>query len=86
MKSKTVGKSISAVEITDVTSHGVWLIAKAHEYFLSFVDFPWFREAKVSAVLDVSLLHATHLHWPQMDVDLELASLESLEKYPLRYK
>lgn len=86
MKSKLVGRSTSAVEVTNVSSHGIWLIAKEREFFLSFEDFPWFKNATVSAILDVSLLHSSHLHWPQLDIDLELASLEYTENYPLTYK
>ncbi|WP_420886735.1 DUF2442 domain-containing protein [Candidatus Kuenenia stuttgartensis] len=28
----------------------------------------------------------SHLHWPDLDIDLEIDSLENPEKYPLVYK
>ena len=34
----------------------------------------------------VQLLHEYHLYWPERDVDLEIDSLESPEKYSLKYK
>jgi len=71
--------------VTNISRHGVWLFVRDREFFLSYEDYPWFRDAKVSDVLKVELLHGTHLHWPGLDVDLELDSLEEPESYPLIY-
>jgi hypothetical protein len=86
MKSSAVGKNTSTVEVTNISQHGIWLLVKDREYFLPFGDFPWFKDAKVSAILDVKLLHSHHLFWPRLDADIELASLENIENYPLVYK
>ena len=59
---------------------------RGEEYFLSFKSFPWFENAKVASVLKVRLLHRRHLHWPDLDIDLELESLTHSEKYPLNYR
>ncbi len=83
MKSSTLGTSISAVEVTHISAHGVWLLVKGGEYFLPYDDFPWFKDAKVGDILNVKLLHATHLHWPKLDVDLSLKSLQEPSAYPL---
>jgi hypothetical protein len=32
------------------------------------------------------LIHGYHLHWPDLDVDLEIDNLENPEKYPLKSK
>ncbi len=74
------------VKVTNISINGIWLLAKNREYFLPYNDFPWFKDAKVSAIFNVKLLHSHHLYWPQLDVDIELASLESIENYPLVYK
>jgi hypothetical protein len=66
--------------------HGIWLIVLEREYFLPYGIFPWFKDAKVGAILNVELLHEKHLHWPELDVDLEVASLNNVENYPLIYK
>jgi hypothetical protein len=34
-------------------------------------------EAKKKEVLNVQLLHGYHLYWPELDVDLEIDSLEN---------
>jgi len=51
-----------------------------------YKDYPWFKEAKISEVYNVQLLHGMHLHWPDLDVDLELEALQYPEKYPLSYR
>lgn len=86
MKSKKTGKNISAVEVQGISIHGIWLFVKDKEYFLPFAEFPWFKEAKVSDIYNVKLNHSHYLHWERLDVDLELESLEDLERYPLIYK
>ena len=86
MKSQGLGKNISEVEVQNVSPNGVWLYALGREYFLSYDDYPWFKDAKVSEIYDLELLRGHHLHWPKLDVDLELESLEKPEGYPLVYK
>jgi len=83
MKSSALGKSISPVEVQEISQHGIWIYIKGREYFLPYKDYPWFKEAKVSEVFNVQLLHGMHLHWPVLDVDLELEALQHPEKYPL---
>jgi hypothetical protein len=86
MKSRTLGKSTSDVEILSIESNGLWLYAKGKEYFLPHDDFPWFKEARVAEVLKVELLHEFHLYWPTLDVDLDLDCLEDLSSKPLIYR
>jgi hypothetical protein len=85
MKSSKLGERTSVVEVTNISTHGIWLWVREREYFLPHEDFPWFEDAKVSDVLYVKLLHGCHLFWPKLDVDLELESLTKLEEYPLVY-
>lgn len=83
MTSKTLGKNISEVEVSNISHHGIWLFVTDTEYFLPYGQFPWFRDSTVKQICDVQLLHGYHLFWPQLDVDLELGSLKSPEAYPL---
>jgi len=83
MKSRSPGRSTSEVEVTDISKHGFWLLLRKKELFLPFRDFPWFKKAPVSAILNVELLDPSHLYWPDLDVDLDLDSLLYPEKYPL---
>jgi len=86
MKSQKLGKSTLNAEVLDVRKDGIWVYVSGREYFMSYEVFPWFRKAAVSAIYNVELLHGGHLHWPDLDVDIELDSLEHPEAYPLRYK
>jgi len=85
MKSSRLGKNISEIEIQNISAHGIWLFVKGKEYFLPHNEYPWFKEAKISEIYNVELHHGMHLHWPDLDVDLELESLIHPEMYPLIY-
>lgn len=37
-----------------------------------FVKTTWFKESKITDICEVELLHDSHLHWPQLNVDLEI--------------
>ena len=86
MKSSTVGRSISKPEILNISASGIWLFVLDKEYFLPYTEYPWFKEAPVKAILNVRLLNRVHLHWPDLDIDLEVQSLEHPDQYPLQYK
>jgi len=86
MKLEKAGKSISIIEVTNISRHGIWLFIKGTEYFLPFDKFPWFKEAKIGDIMDVRLLSDHHLRWENLDVDLEIDSLVDPDKYPLVYQ
>lgn len=83
MKSRPLGASTSEAEVTNIDTHGIWLYVNRREYFLPYADYPWFKDARVSEIIKVELLHGVHLHWPSLDVDLTVDSLENPGKYPL---
>jgi hypothetical protein len=84
-KLKNRGKSTSA-EVSHISPHGIWVLVNDSEYMLSFADYPWFSDAKVSEIQNVQVLHGRHLRWPMLDVDIEIDSLVAPEGYPLIYK
>jgi len=86
MKSGTAGKNISRAEVLNISPFGFWISIDDHEHFLPFETFPWFREAKIADIVNVKLIRPHHLHWPSLDIDLELDSILYPEKYPLSYK
>jgi hypothetical protein len=83
MKSETLGTDTSGVEVTHISKHGIWLLINEKERFLSFENFPWFKDASVSAIHNVQLLNEHHLYWPDMDVDLAMESIEDAGGFPL---
>jgi hypothetical protein len=85
MKSSTVGKAISQVEITNISAHGIWMLFDQKEYFLSYEAFPWFKDARISDILNIKIEHKSYVFWPSLNVELELESIINPEHYPLRY-
>ena len=77
------GSATSIPEVTNISWHGFWLLVDGRELFLPFDAFPWFREAPVGAILEVERPEPRHLHWPRLDVDLTLDSIEGPDRYPL---
>jgi len=77
------GTGTSAVEVTQVSPHGLWLLLGDEELLLPFVDFPWFKKATIEQLVDVQWPTPDHLYWPQLDVDLSVASIRNPEAFPL---
>lgn len=71
------------VKVSHVSRHGISLLLHDREMFLSYSDFPWFKDAPVSAVLNVQLPQPHHLYWPDLDIDLAVESIEHPELFPL---
>lgn len=84
MKSRMRGKNISQVEVTNISRHGVWLFAGDRELFMSYEDFPWFKDAPVSKILNVEEVTSGHFYWPDLDVDLTEEMIEHPERFPLK--
>jgi hypothetical protein len=85
MKSLKHGESI-LVSVENITPFGIRLFIAGKEYFLSYKDYPYFKDQTLSSIQNVQLLHGYHLYWPDLDVDLEIDNLEHPEKYPLKFK
>ena len=83
MKLLKRGKNIS-ISVENITPFGIWIYVKKKEYFLSYRDFPYFRNQTLNSIQNVQLIHGYHLYWPELDVDLEIDNLENPEKYPLK--
>jgi len=83
MKSAALGKRTSAAEVTNISSHGFWLLLADEELFVPFKEFPWFKDASVSEILKVEWPQPQHLYWPDLDVDIAVESIRHPEKFPL---
>ena len=83
MKSALVGTNTLEVEITKISKHGFWLLLKDRELFVSFSEFPWFKEATITQLVAVEWLSPHHLYWPDLDIDLAIESIEHPERFPL---
>ncbi len=86
MSSNQPGTSISTSEVTNIESLGFWVLVDDREYFVPFADYPVFRGASIQQIFRMRRLSPTQLHWPDLDADIELESLEYPEHYPLVFK
>ena len=82
--SKARGKNILAVEVTHISSNGVWILAGEKELFMSYADFPWFKDVPVGKIINVEEPHPGHFYWPDLDVDLTVEIIEHPERFPLK--
>ena len=86
MSSSPLGIHTSGTEVTNVSTHGFWLLSSGKELFLSYKDFPWFKDASIGKVIAVEEVSPGHFYWPELDVDLGIQSIENPGKYPLTSK
>lgn len=78
-----LGTDILAVEVTNISRNGIWLLVRNSEYFLPFEKFPWFSTHTVEEIVDVQELRENHFYWPKLDVDLTKEMIENPDNYPL---
>ena len=86
MSSLSHGKNTLKAEITNISSNGIWLLANNKEYFLSYEDFPWFKDQPVKSIIHMEEHAPGHFYWPEIDVDLTVEIIEHPERYPLKAK
>ncbi|MEK6815226.1 MAG: DUF2442 domain-containing protein [Nitrospirota bacterium] len=86
MKSSALGTNTSPAEVTHISKHGVWLLARGREFFMSHEDFPWFKDAPVGKILNVEEPNPGHFYWPDLDVDLTEEIISHPGRFPLKAK
>jgi hypothetical protein len=55
----------------------------SEELYLAYTDFPWFKDATIAQVTHIDRPSPDHLYWPDLDVDLSVASIRTPEAFPL---
>jgi Protein of unknown function (DUF2442) len=80
------GEGTSQVEVTHVSSHGIWVLAGSQELFMSYDDFPWFKDVSLRKILNVEEPAPGHFYWPELDVDLTTQIILNPEQFPLKAK
>ena len=80
------GSTTSAPEVTHVSKHGFWLLLGDEELLLPFEHFPWFRKATIEQLSQVEWPTPDHVYWPQLDIDLSVASIRDPSAFPLLAK
>jgi len=78
------GRSTLKTEVTNISSHGLWILSNEKEYFLSYEQFPWFNDKTVNEITHVESFEHGHLYWENLDIDLSLEMIEHPERFPLQ--
>lgn len=86
MKSEPVGKLTLKVEVTHISSHGIWILSDDEELFLSYDDFPWFKDVTVGKIVNITEPSSGHFYWPDLDVDLSVEIIKHPERFPMKAK
>ena len=88
MSSRPLGTTSSDIEVTNISSHGVWILAGTKELFMSYEDFPWFRDEPIGKILHVEEPSPGHFYWPELDVDVDVGidTIEHPDRFPLKAK
>lgn len=81
---KPLGKNTEQFEITHISSNGVWLLSMDKELFMSYEDFPWFKDVPLRKILNAGEPHPCHFYWPDLDMDLTVETIEHPERFPLK--
>jgi hypothetical protein len=80
------GTTTLAAEVTNVSRHCLWILVDEEELAIPFSDFPWFKGGTIDEVMNVLRPSEDHLYWPDLDVDLSVASIRNPSGFPLRAK
>lgn len=86
MSSLAHGNNTLAVEVTNISKHGVWLLAYNKELFMPYSEFPWFKDQPVNSIINVEEQSKGHFYWPDIDVDLTEEIIENPNYFPLKAK
>jgi hypothetical protein len=77
------GEDTSNLDVLERVPDGFWLALDGERLFLSFTDFPWFRDVTLQGLRAVVRPSADHLYWPALDIDLSVASIRDPAAFPL---
>lgn len=86
MNSLMHGKNTLTTEVSNISAFGVWVLSGQKELFMSYEDFPWFKDQPVKSILNVEEQIEGHLYWPDIDVDLTIEMIEHPDRFPLKAK
>ena len=76
----------TSVSVLMINAQGIMLSVLGHDYFLSYNRIPWMQDAPIRRLLNVQRSDPEAIEWPDLDVDLEIESLQHPERYPLVIK
>ncbi len=76
----------ATISVENITPFAVWVFDGKKEYAIPFSEFPCLGKASVEQLMHPTLSHGFHLRWQELDVDIDLRSLDHLEDFPLYFE
>jgi Protein of unknown function (DUF2442) len=70
-------------EVTNISKNGFWLLLGDEELLVPFDQFPWFKQATVAQITEVTWPTPDHLYGPHLDIDLSVDSIRRPQDVPL---
>ena len=70
-------------EVTNISKNGFGLLLGDEELLVPFDQFPWFKQATVAQITEVTWPTPDHLYWPHLDIDLSVDSIRRPQDFPL---
>ena len=86
MSSLAPGKNTSVIEVTNISAHGVWILVRDKELFMSYEDFPWFKDQTVKTITNVQEQSRDHFYWPDLDIDLTMDIIKNPSLFSVSFK
>jgi hypothetical protein len=80
------GTTTSAVEVDNISADGFWLRIREERLHVPYAEFPWFRDARLDHVRNVTMPHEDSVRWPDLDIDLAIESIRHPGRFPLVYR
>lgn len=77
------GVTTLEAEVTNISTHGFWVLLDNEELPVPYANFPWFKTATVEQITTLERPTENHLYWPRLDIDLSVESLRHPEAFPL---
>lgn len=77
--------SQTEIKITSIEQDGFWMLIDDQEYFISFEQYPDFCSATLDQIFNFRYAFE-EIHWPDMDIDIELDALRHPERFPLKFR
>ena len=81
-KERRPDKRNLALDITGISAEGFWLLVGEDQYFLSYDNFPGFRNASEQELSDIRIMENQHFFWDKLDIDLTLDMIKNPGEYP----
>ncbi|MDB6063662.1 MAG: integron cassette protein [Verrucomicrobiaceae bacterium] len=70
------------LQITRISSLGIWLKAHDKKFFMSYGDYPSFKDKPVTAILNVRETSPGKFYWPDIELKIGMDAIQTTQRSP----